>query len=134
MFCPHCGAELRRQTRFCGECGHTTFAVDAGVNTASSAPRKEAGGQRIHRGSSTLLPAAGFVIGGLVGFLMRPAALIIGQLPFETVVTRGSMLSGLDVLLVPTAQASFNVMAIGAILGAVSGFVVSYIIANRYRT
>lgn len=69
------------------------------------------------------LAAIGLFIGGLLGFLLRPAAPLIGQLDFGTVITRGSNLTGLDMLLLSTAQASFNYLLFGAILGAVAGVV-----------
>lgn len=61
----------------------------------------------------------GAFLGGLVGFLLRPSLPLIGQLPFKTVITRGSNLTGLDVLLKSTAEQSFNYMVIGVIVGAV---------------
>jgi hypothetical protein len=68
-----------------------------------------------------LLGGAGLVVGGFVGFLLRPAAPFIGQLPLETVLTRGANLSGLDVMLVGVAQTSFNYLVTGVILGGFSG-------------
>ncbi len=76
------------------------------------------------------LAAIGLFIGGLLGFLMRPAAPLIGQLDFGTVITRGSNLTGLDMLLVSTAQASFSYLVFGAILGAVAGVVVAMLTAK----
>jgi hypothetical protein len=73
---------------------------------------------------SMLLGVVGFLVGGFVGFQLRPAAFLVGQLPFGTVITRGSNLSGLESLLIPTAQTSFNYMLAGAVLGAVCGAVV----------
>ena len=61
----------------------------------------------------------GAILGGMVGFLLRPSLPIIGQLPFKTVITRGSNLTGLDVVLKSTAEQSFNYMLIGIIVGAV---------------
>lgn len=61
----------------------------------------------------------GAFLGGLVGFLLRPSLPLIGQLPFKTVITRGSNLTGLDVLLKSTAEQSFNYMLIGVVVGAV---------------
>ena len=74
-----------------------------------------------------VLGVAGFFVGGCLGFLLRPSAFLVGQLPFETVIARGSNLSGLDRLLVSTAETSFNYMLVGAILGAIGGFVVGLI-------
>ena len=52
----------------------------------------------------------GFIIGGLLGFLFRPSAFLVGQLPFGAVISRGASLQGLDKMLVPIAQQSFNTM------------------------
>ena len=73
----------------------------------------------------------GLILGGVIGFVLRPSAMLIGQLPFETVISRGANLQGLDKLLVPTAQSSFNMMVVGAIIGAVVGFVVGQMLARR---
>ena len=67
----------------------------------------------------------GFLIGGYLGFLLRPTTIFAGQLPFSTVITRGSDLTGLDQLMVPAAQTSFNYMLVGAIVGAVIGYLIS---------
>ncbi len=48
--------------------------------------------------------------------------MLIGQLPFSIVITRGATLDGLDKMLVPLAQRSFNYMLAGAILGGIAGF------------
>jgi len=61
-------------------------------------------------------------VGGLVGFLLRPSVVIIGQLPFSTVITRGSNLSGLDTLLKGAAETSFNYILVGVLLGAAAGW------------
>lgn len=74
-----------------------------------------------------VLSIAGFFVGGCIGFLLRHAAFLVGQLPFGTVITRGSNLSGLDRLLISTAETSFNYILVGAILGAIGGFVVGLI-------
>ena len=76
------------------------------------------------------LVVLGFVVGGGIGFMLRPSAFIVGQLPFQTVITQGTALSGLDQLLIPTAQQSFNVMLIGAAVGAVIGFVLHRVMAK----
>jgi Na+/citrate or Na+/malate symporter len=57
--------------------------------------------------------------------------MLIRQLPFETVISRGADLQGLDKLLVPTAQSSFNMMVVGAIVGAVVGVVVGQMLGRR---
>ncbi len=74
---------------------------------------------------------AGAVLGGLVGFLLRPSAFLVGQLPFGDVITRGRSLTGLAVLLIPTAQTSFNYMVVGLIFGGVIGVVFGTYLARR---
>ena len=70
------------------------------------------------------LSIIGFFVGGCIGFLLRPSAFLVGQLPLETVITRGANLSGLDRLLISTAETSFNYMMVGALIGAAAGFVI----------
>lgn len=64
--------------------------------------------------------ALGVLIGAFVGFLMRPNVPLVGQLPFGVVLTRGSYLTGVDVLVRSSAEQSFNYMLIGAIIGAIA--------------
>ncbi len=80
-----------------------------------------------------ILAIPGFLIGGFIGFIMRPSAFLVGQLPFETVIARGSNLSGLDRILVSTAETSFNYLMVGALLGALGGLVLGFI-AFKDRT
>jgi hypothetical protein len=67
----------------------------------------------------------GGLIGGTVGFLLRPSIPLLGQLPLTTVLTRGSNLTGLDLILKGTAEQSFNYLLIGLLLGAVAGILLS---------
>jgi hypothetical protein len=73
----------------------------------------------------------GVIVGGFIGFLLRPAVALVGQLPFTVVITRGATLQGLDQLLVPAAQTSFNYMLVGWIVGAVAGFLATKVIASK---
>lgn len=73
----------------------------------------------------------GFLIGGLLGFLARPSAFLVGQLPFEYVITRGATLKGMDQLLVPLAQQSFSITLIGAIVGAIVGIVIGFVVGKK---
>lgn len=61
----------------------------------------------------------GFLLGALAGFLLRPSVPMVGQLPFDVVVTRGANLSGVEVVMRSTAERSFNYMLVAAIIGAV---------------
>jgi hypothetical protein len=73
------------------------------------------------KSKKVLFGVIGFFIGGLIGFLLRPAAPFIGQLPLETVLSRGGNLGGLDQLMVSIAETSFNYMLGAAIIGGVGG-------------
>jgi len=75
--------------------------------------------------------SVGFLIGGLIGFLARPSAFLIGQLSFGTVISRGTNLKGMDQMLVPLAQQSFNTMLIGAIIGTVAGMLIGYFVGKK---
>ena len=66
----------------------------------------------------------GAAIGGYLGFLLRPSVPLVGPLPFETVITRGANLTGLDSLLRGVAETSFNYMLVGVVAGALVGWVV----------
>ena len=75
----------------------------------------------------------GAFVGGALGFLLRPASMLLGQLPFETVIMRGANLKGLDQILVPLAEKSFNVMMAGVIIGAVLGLGLGALVASLRR-
>ena len=71
---------------------------------------------------------AGILMGGVVGFLLRPSVPLMGQLPFSTVITRGANLRGLDQLLLGYARTSFNYVLAGLVLGAVIGLIAAFVI------
>ena len=73
----------------------------------------------------------GLLLGGLVGFLLRPAVPLVGQLPFTVVITRGSNLTGLDQMLVSAAKTSFNYLAAGGLIGALAGVALTQFIRKR---
>src|SRR5260370_33445375 len=77
-------------------------------------------GERGGASPGALLAAA--LAGAFLGFLFRPSVPLIGQLPFNTVITRGSNLQGIDQLLKSFAEESFNYMVIRAILSAIAMF------------
>jgi small basic protein len=80
------------------------------------------------------LAIVGFVVGGVVGFLLRPSVPLLGQLPFTTVITRGANLRGLDQLLLGYARSSFNYLVAGVLLGALIGLVVAVVVPkSRFR-
>jgi len=48
-------------------------------------------GAKKSKGLIIPLSIIGFFIGGIVGFIYRPSAFLVGQLPFDTVITRGQI-------------------------------------------
>lgn len=74
--------------------------------------------RKMKEGSLVGFAGAGAFVGALLGFLFRPSVPLIGQLPLGTVLSRGSNLSGMDMILRPVAEESFNYVIIGAILCA----------------
>ena len=74
-----------------------------------------------------LLGAAGFLVGALVGYLYRPPAFLVGQLPFDVVISRGTSLKGFDQMYIPVAETSFNYLLGGGLAGAVAGVVGAFL-------
>ncbi len=72
----------------------------------------------------------GFLAGGLVGFLLRPSAFIIGQLPFRHVISRGESLQGVEKVFVSLARESFNTMLTGAVIGWMAGIIIGYFVGR----
>jgi hypothetical protein len=66
----------------------------------------------------------GVFLGALLGFLLRPSVPLIGQLPFEVVINGGSNLTGLDTILKPAAEESFNYLMAGVFIGGIGGALV----------
>ena len=84
--------------------------------------------------SEARLPVAGLtLLGALLGFLIRPSAPEVGQLPFSTVIVRGAAgpFDEPDPVLVAVAQSSFNLVGAGAILGLAVGIGLSVLAARR---
>jgi hypothetical protein len=74
----------------------------------------------------------GAMVGAVIAYLLRPAAPLLGQLSFKVVVARGAGLTGLDRVLVPIAERSFNVLCAGLILGLIAGALLGkYCISRR---
>ncbi len=81
--------------------------------------------------NKTTAGTIGLLLGGFLGYVMRPAAPLIGQLPFRVVMTQGTNLQGLDQILVPMAQRSFNYVLVGAVLGVLAGIVIGHLAASK---
>lgn len=73
----------------------------------------------------------GFFIGGLIGFLLRPSAFLVGQLSLGQVISRGANFAGMDQMLIPLAQKSFNIMVGVAIVGAIVGALIGQYISKK---
>ena len=97
--CPQCGHDVNAGAKLCGHCWaklESRFGEGVTVTTVAS------GGVGLGFADRRfMLGGIGFVLGGLLGFLTRPSALLIGQLPFSIVLSRGGNLRGLDQVLVP---------------------------------
>ena len=77
------------------------------------------------------LGIVGFFAGGFIGYLYRPSAFIIGQLPFDVVITRGANLKGVDQVFIPLAQTSFNNMMAIAVIGTAIGIIIGLLITRK---
>ncbi len=85
----------------------------------------------LKKGTAGGFAVAGAVVGAILGFLFRPSVPLLGQLPLGVVITRGSSLDGLDSLVRPFAEQSFNYVVAGAILCAgIMGALRNMIIQN----
>lgn len=88
--------------------------------------------------STKLLPwisgAVGFLAGAAFGYLYRPPAILIGQLPFEHVITRGARLKGLDQIFLEVARRSFDYLVVGGIMGAVLGIVAALLLQRKAKS
>lgn len=75
---------------------------------------------------------AGMLVGGFIGFLARPSAAMVGQLPLSIVLTRGAMLEGLDrAILLPLAEQSFNTMGLGILVGMGAGWIIGSVLRKQ---
>lgn len=66
----------------------------------------------------------GLIAGAAIGYFYRPPAILVGQLPFDVVITRGGNLKGLEQVYLETAKTSFNYLLFGGIGGALLGAVI----------
>lgn len=79
-----------------------------------------------------ILGLVGFLVGGLIGFSLRPSYPFIGQLSFDVVI--GSNLHTLDEFLVPLARESFNYMVTGAVIGSIGGLILGFVLSQKKDT
>ena len=118
-----CGINNKDEATKCGGCGWTLEQLNeylkqqqkkvSADSVISKTPKKQ--------NNTVFFGIMGFLLGCLIGFLLRPSVFLVGQLPFIHVLTRGTALSGMDTMLIPAAQTSFNYMFLGGILGGLLG-------------
>ena len=75
-----------------------------------------------------LMGLGGFLLGAGVAFFYRPPAILVGQLPFRHVITRGASLKGFEQVYIEVAQRSFDYLLVGGLLGAGVGIVAAFFI------
>lgn len=117
-----CGCTVDEGRAVCTYCG---------TAKGEKSPQSASGATRTQDSSAAKLQfvVIGLCLGVLLGFLVRPSIPLVGQLPFGVVITRGAGLKGVDQLLRPYAEQSFNYVLVGAILGGLIGY-----FAHRHRT
>lgn len=118
--CDACGMsyewnDTSRPPGICGEC-YLRNAVGVPVRGPQSSVSS-----RNSESFRLFWPAIGAIAGAWIGYLLRPSAFLIGQLPFEMVITGGAQLNGIDSILAPLARQSLSLMVAGAIVGALIG-------------
>lgn len=82
---------------------------------------------------SKFLALIGMVIGGYIGFLNRPAAFLVGQLPLEKIIFAGTNLQGMDQVFVSVARTSFNYLIIGAVAGLLGGILLGVMVGRSKK-
>jgi hypothetical protein len=115
--CTTCGKPTEFMMSLCPECiGLARQEAEEREAQHRVTPDEE---QKVPRGDRRVSFATlGFLAGAVVGFLSRPSVFLVGQLPFAAVISRGGTLRGMDELLVPAAQQSFNHTFLFALVGA----------------
>ena len=155
VFCPHCGAELPQNNRFCTQCGSPIAArslqeenemvkkgswiLGTKIYMPGGSPHGEHQvGHRVKAEATGIALSwivgfgiIGSFIGGYVAFLLRPSTEGY-QPPWWVVITRGRYLEGVEKFTwkgVP--EASFNYMIAGAIIGALIGTILAYAVRKK---
>jgi hypothetical protein len=78
-----------------------------------------------------LMGLGGFLLGAGVGFFYRPPAVLVGQLPFRHVITRGASLKGFEQVYLEVAQRSFDYLLVGGLLGAGLGIAAAFLVVRK---
>jgi Na+-transporting methylmalonyl-CoA/oxaloacetate decarboxylase beta subunit len=99
--------------------------IDCGTKVSSHTSRKN---KRSSFGQLIRFGFYGAFLGTLIGFLIRPSAPVVGQLPLANVLSRGVDISQ---LLTPVAQTSFNYLLTGLILGLLVGALAGHLLSKQ---
>lgn len=124
-FCPSCGARLSKNTdgeTYCPKCDWEPHETPSRPAVQRHRPPPLPG--------PLSLGFVGALVGGFSAFLLRPGGGMFPQLPLEVILAPRENLRGLDELLVPMAERSFNMLAVGVVLGAFAGLVLGYLIRS----
>ncbi|HEX8888340.1 MAG TPA: zinc ribbon domain-containing protein [Pyrinomonadaceae bacterium] len=123
--CPACNSEVSNQAAACPKCGHPIKDPEP-VKVSTSRPFVPLKKKNVPTSRMPVIGwiIIGFLVGAFIGFQLRPSVPLVGQLPFDVVISQGSNLRGLDRMLVSSAQASFNIMIVGGVLGAIVGAII----------
>jgi len=78
-----------------------------------------------------LMGLGGFLLGAGVGYFYRPPAVLVGQLPFRHVISRGTSLKGFEQVYLEAAQRSFDYLLVGGLLGAGLGIAAAFLIVRK---
>ena len=111
--CAGCGRLIETHRLFCTACGRPIGPRTRPVNAREYRPAP--------RMPAWPFLVGGPLIGGSIGFWLRPAVAFGKKLSFATVMMRGANLHDVDAALVNTAEASFNRLLLGVAIGAVLG-------------
>jgi putative oligomerization/nucleic acid binding protein len=120
--CMHCGKKVGLTKILCKSC----LAAPAKILPRTNVNPDTTDG-RPRTGSFLFV---GALLGGVIGFLVRPSVPVLGQLDFETVISRGSNLQGVDRMLRSVAEASFNYLVVGVLIGGVILIVVAQFLSK----
>ncbi len=118
IHCEECGAEISSKAKACVRCGAPLAAPDAAMTVDPAAPLASPG---VAAYTPAVLAIALGLVGGIIGFVVRPSIPLLGQLPFNVVIRDGAGLTGLSTLLQPAAHQSFELLLGGTVVGAILG-------------
>lgn len=115
LSCPECGDFINWQMSSCAGCRHNL----------SSFKRKF-----VTLDFIVAFAVGGTIMGGYIGYLLRPTVPMLGKIPFPDLITRGSRLDGINPLLVSSARTSFNYFMAGVLLGIALGAITGYALSK----